>query len=410
MRPLLNEACETVTVFNFRRNFDYDKYGQFSDQDLKEANLRDQEKITAVDCQNYLQETLDKNLPVKINIIDIFRFNDEEKQIIGECLINSLDGQRTLLSKSPNIQSIKAMDSTSYVDNYPDSYLITFTDGMGVIIALNPISCAFEVVGQMLKIEMDYNLNSPDYQSDSARRDFQRTLKTSRIEGGNWVDSITIFEKDGGYLDQNLEILQTFTDRDNNEVQICDLSTFMDFLKRSKSNPLISDFLNYVKLQNNHLGNSIGHSPEVAESFFSFSKIMKIEELIEIFKLLPADPEIYGQLISLVLRYHDYDKSDRDQFRDPVTTLRSGWADCDDFATINYFWAYLHGFNPNMCAIQNPRDGAGHVFVWYRDDNGKFVTMDNSIIAIGQAENMEDYMKGNQSLGDKWEVVYDGPV
>ncbi|MBD3281730.1 hypothetical protein GF391_03200 [Candidatus Uhrbacteria bacterium] len=130
------------------------------------------------------------------------------------------------------------------------------------------------------------------------------------------------------------------------------------------------------------------------------------EDLFQIYALLGKDPELYLAFMNAVVTNRVWDLNDTDTFRHPITTLRSGWADCDDFTVEYYFWAHLHNLNPNLViAVSSDEDVEivngvktldAHTFVTYTDPvTGKMNVLDNNNWVVLEAdETAQTYLQG----------------
>jgi hypothetical protein len=124
-----------------------------------------------------------------------------------------------------------------------------------------------------------------------------------------------------------------------------------------------------------------------------------MEQLIDIFRHMPKDPGALSGFLNFTIHYALNDRRPWDEFRHPLRTIRSGWGDCDDYVAINYLWAYLNNYEPYMVEIKNGRPYEVHVFVWYKNEKGRVVVLNNSGFSImGEGETVEDYI-GKESPG-----------
>jgi hypothetical protein len=408
-------ACVTYEDYTkkFNNNFDFYAYPEFTEEDLETANSRNQVKMTAEDCRWAFQRAMDQNLPFHLEIDDVFHFQVSDDIIAATDKILTPENQQALMKKYPFIRAIQSMESPQY----PAYYEFT-TDWGNFFFGLNKGQVGVANFDHPQSVQMRYNTSEPSYNLSPEYRDFQRTIYVGgKNEQGQKVTKSLTCEKDHGVLEYRQDAVQAFSSKDHQSEKISDTQTFINFLRKAKGTPVIENFLKAVLWQNQNLTEQKGSQIEPSESFFNLISIRDINQLQEIFRLLPSDPQIYGMMLCSALKYHKYDREVKDEFRNPVTTLQSGWADCDDFAVINYFWAYLHKFQPNMTVITNTRDHDHHVFVWYRDAENRFTILDNNDVQVLDASyTVEKYLQDfyvnvmGSPTGDTYEINYNGPV
>ncbi len=409
-------GCTTYEDYTkrFKNNFDYCPDKQFTEEDLETANSRNKVKMNAEDCRWIFQKAMDEQLSDRIDLDDIFYLHDSEGLVTATNKILSPESQQALMKKYPFIQSIKEVESLTYIFNYE------FTTDHGYLyFSVNKSRVVVNDFGLGCSIGMLYNTSDPYVQTSPEYRDYQRrvTVSGQNKQGGKYLRELTCETGHGVLEHQGLRV-QAFSSDQFPREHIYETETFTEFLRNTQSTPVVDSFLKNVKEQNELLQEEKnGVPPAPSESAFSLTNIEKIDQLIEIFRLLPADPKMYGLLLRSCLQYKLYDRTVKDEFRNPVTTLRSGWADCDDFAVINYFWAFLHRFNPNMTVITNNRNNSHHVFIWYRDDQDRFVVMDNNdTLELDSSYDVEKYLQDFSSnyqgakKGDSYTINYNDPV
>lgn len=412
---IFNEGCtETVDkTQSFTQNFNFNAHEPFDETDLKEVNERNGQKINAENCRAGFQKAMDEEISAKLNLSDFVAFADQNGIVSAESLLASIEGQKAVLDKYPFIKAINWVSSPAY----PYNYELDSADGY-IYVSLNDSSIAVNDYPANRSMNMIYNTSSPNVQTSPEYRDFQRTIYIGARDKkqGDYSREIT-FGPGMDMLQLKPSTVQSYSNEGGDNYNIFETQSFTRLLKDCKSTPIIDTFLKNILGQNTQLEQELGRPAEVGESFFSMMNIKSIDELVEIFRLLPPDPVVYGLLISRALRYHTYDKDPQDEYRDPVTALKSGWADCDDFAVINYFWAHLHNLKPNMLVIRNSRSDEHHVLVWYRDAKDRLVVMDNGdCLVLKPGEKIEEYLAdfGNDYVdtrpGDQWLIDYNGPV
>jgi hypothetical protein len=407
----LNEACTESYLFRFSQNFNYYSHPQFTEEDLREANERNKQKITAENCRVGLQKAMNSLFPLNINPDDLITFKETDGVISATTQLKSEEGRKTLMAKYPFIARIIIIASPYYEHNYE-----LRTDTGYLHFSLNNIE--FSMHDENNAIQMKYDLHSPLVQTSPAVRDYQRTILTTKYHRDLSMDLYELFlEGNGGMLEHLTSAIQSYTPNNKTPFNINETQSLIKFLQHCQATPLIKNFFANVEDDNKREAAIKGKYPPPKDSTFSLTNIENIDQLIEIFRLMPADPEEYGALIRRALRYQINDKSIEDEYRDPITTLRSGWADCDDFAVLHYFWGHLHNHNPNMTAIKNTRTQAAHVFVWYRDQENRLIIMDNgNCVVFDKDTTVESYLSDFSSdyidskPGDKWEILHNGPV
>ncbi len=150
-------------------------------------------------------------------------------------------------------------------------------------------------------------------------------------------------------------------------VEVNGFDSLLVFLKKCKSSFLIYEYFRNGKL--------------------SISDISSDQDLIELYRLVPAAPSVHCAMLKSVLDYADKDDGYKDEFRHPINTFRSGWADCDDYANINYLWAKMHGYDPSYYRVPK------HVFVYYVKSNGTIVVLNNdSVVYLDDDETLDEYV------------------
>ena len=144
------------------------------------------------------------------------------------------------------------------------------------------------------------------------------------------------------------------------------------------------------------------------------------DDLFKIWALLGKDPEMYLAFMKSVITYRGWDLDEKDLFRNPIDTMQTGWADCDDWAVVHYFWAHLHRFNPNLVIAVRP-DSTGkvvgtvdtvnaHTFATYINPaNGNLVVLDNqSFTELKPNETLEGYIASNYP-GKDLAIAFNAP-
>jgi hypothetical protein len=130
----------------------------------------------------------------------------------------------------------------------------------------------------------------------------------------------------------------------------------------------------------------------------TFKSSDSVEDLIEIIRLMPRDAKIFCQFLNKVIEYALNDNGSKDEFRNPINTLSSGWSDCDDYVVLHYFWAYLQNYNPYVADFVAKKSGErGHVLTWFEDEENRIVVLDasdpyeGSYRLLDEGQTIEDY-------------------
>jgi len=211
----------------------------------------------------------------------------------------------------------------------------------------------------------------------------------------------------GHFVDDAYEISEK-RDPDPNSTIKCphqeqaemDQDEFIDYLAKCKSRQRIIEFLAARRLNQVEPNEPKPTTPEeraAKEKGLQAARAIKVDNmtmdnLFTIYALLGKDPELYTGFSKAVMTYRGWDMGWDDIFRHPITTMQSGWVDCDDSAVQEYFWAHLHHFSnqpPNLVIAVMPEETAvevdaqhkvlnAHAFVTYRNpENGNTVALDN---------------------------------
>lgn len=197
---------------------------------------------------------------------------------------------------------------------------------------------------------------------------------------------------------------------------VVDQKELIDYLIACKSRQRVVEFLNKMKLDQN-----APNEPKPTSEAERSEKITKLQasryvkadtitlddDVFKIYALLGKDPELYTAFMKSVVTYRGWDMNPEDTFRHPISTLRSGWTDCDDWAVEHYFWAHLHDLSPNLVIALKPEDTAAqqgtvktvnaHSFVTYHSpESGKTVVLDNQHwTELEAGETLEGYLEEN---------------
>jgi hypothetical protein len=213
------------------------------------------------------------------------------------------------------------------------------------------------------------------YTDESDEIDHRRTV----ISGdGSWAFS----NQGSGYFE--------FQQAENGPLsKIDDAKSFLEFLQNCQCTELIKEIL---ATENPFYDIS-------ADQRSFFKDIDSIETIREILELIPKkNLALWRRFLNLAVRYQKKDRTQEDEYRHPQDTLQSGWADCDDYAVINAFWSYLHGYEPSYIEINLPPDAEGnkraHGFVWFSNEEARIVVLDNDNCTIlEKGKTVTDYLK-----------------
>ena len=398
---VLGEGCAepfSLTA-SFNKHFNYHDYEQFSDADYAESRERDKTPVKAAQVTSLLSNSFKTSCSYDIDPNDLFLISDENGAIRCRLKLSPADGSvQKLIDRYPGVTGVdfSLQNTTKKIFSIKgqkgrmditltDSQLLIKDSGTG-----NNLSLYFDSSnlpeGRFLN---DFNRQiaaSIDY------KNYQRTVHINSSDPENKKKSQTVCP-DGGILEAADGDIDVFNDDGKNTFAVHDTPSFIRFLKAGKSNAAIDIFLN---------------SPDGLDPLKHFAESMTdIGDLIEIFRLLPRNRDVYRSFINAVLGYHTRDKTQEDEYRHPIDTLRSGWADCDDYVVIHALWAHLHKYKPNL--VQLEKSGSPyHVLVWYADENGGVVIMDNgNVRALDPDETLESHLKKNYP---DMKVTFNEPV
>jgi len=177
---------------------------------------------------------------------------------------------------------------------------------------------------------------------------------------------------------------------------VSDTKSFLQFLKVCQCTEMIKQILAV---------NDPFHDPSKNRTPF-FEDVDSNDTIGEILELLPKkDLDLWSRFLNLAVRYKS-NRIEELEYLDPKSTLQSGFGNCSDYAVINAFWSYLHGYAPDFLVINLPDDAQGnaqaHVFVWYENEEKRIVVLDNDgSTVLKEGQTLKDYIRKNWPGGEK---------
>jgi hypothetical protein len=139
------------------------------------------------------------------------------------------------------------------------------------------------------------------------------------------------------------------------------------------------------------------------------------KDLATIFAMMGRDPEMYLAFMRAAVSYQMWDLAPEETFRHPLDSIRSGWVDCDDWAVLHYFWAYMHSLDPSLVIAAQPVEKgieagsstirvAAHSIVTYpgkaKNGSARLIILDNGQMKEWDpAVSLQEYFDENFSEG-----------
>lgn len=381
--PGILTGCEKKSVAEqLVQNFDFHECATFKDGETKE--WREKKEWKSEDINKVLQKKIDGALDYPIPVDDLFKSEFMKNGSIMVSLDTDTDKKKNALVKRGFDPSEVEYELGS------DSSRLTVT-GKG--------NRFFSVEFSSDKIRID----GKDKETGT-----DRIIVVPRKNDGYGVevkDRYYKFNDDGDMTEGRFEIVTpdgqkgTFDVMDGNyfsknsdsaRLKVDSTASLEKFLTDCDSRGLCMNFFTYqFTADTKEKLNS--------EQKTSMKDIKVMEQLMEIFRKMPADPEAITGLMRFAVHYERGDRSSSDEYRHPIETLQSGWADCDDYTAINHLWAYVHGLNPNIIRVEKNDTDPGHVFVWYMNDDGHVVVLDNDqCLTLEKGDSVEEYIKANK--------------
>lgn len=362
--------------------FDFHECAPFKEGETKEWGENNEWKIE--NTGPMLQHNIDSSLDYPIPIDDLFKFDLMEDGGIGVVYeSNKYNLEHTLAEKG--------FDPVSIDYESKDGIFKMTVKGKG------NLNFSASVYPSIILIE-----------GTDRKTGLKRILEMPRGDGGygrKVKEHIYERNKDGDPTEKKVEIVTpggetgTFDIAEGNYYSKTpaslplkvDSSVSLDkLLSESDSKGLCMEFFKYQL--------KAGTKEKLNPNQMTGIKDIKgMEQLIEIFKKLPKEPVAISGFMKFAVHYEKDRCEETDEYRHPLDILRSGWADCDDYTVINHLWAYVHGLNPHVIRVEKSASVPGHVFVWYKNEKGQVVVLNNDInLTLAEGATIEDYIKANK--------------
>lgn len=362
-----------------RQNFDDREYAPFK---AGERGERVENKgYVDSDIPLALGQIIDEDLNYPIPVAELFRFGFTEKGYIGIKPVYSGDKEIKDFLESKGfaptrVYSAPLAHSTKRLAVYGGAnkeFRIVYSDQVLNITASgkdgNPRTIEMQLVneGDGVKVkEAFFGENEESLEK----------VKFISPEG-----EIGTFDTSGGYTYRRT--------REAKPMEIDSAESLQRFLSETKSSKMVSEFFDNQPEQ------------KMASTGARMKDLRDVPHLIDIFRKMPKDPNALAGLLKFGIHYEVNDKSKKDEFRHPLETLKSGWGDCDDYVMVNQLWSHLNGYSPNLVFILDKGGTDGHVFIWYTDENGRTVVLDNDKCeTLENGKKVEDYIKRTYPKAD----------
>lgn len=373
---------------SFFRNFNVYDYAPFRLEEVKEwseVEGYNNEDISA--CQ---QEMIDEELAINLPFNDLFESFFQNGKIVVRPKTTDAEAIRSIL--------IQKGINADKVDVTSDQHSFNMKIAVGEIsleLRLHySIALSIEGTGKDGQIK---NLNLNFGKKGFGVEVFCGPVKQYKNMKVIIGDKVKLFAPDNsrGTFDaersSDFSYLEGGTDQKESQrksIRISDPDSLIEFLKQCNSQHMAyifgmchTDSYQYKDM-----------FPELVFTRGDFRNIT-MGKLREIFQLI-SDPQIMAGFMRFAIGYSKNDNGSDDEYRSPIDTLRSGWGDCDDYCVISYFWAYLHGFYPNLVGIHNTDEKMRHVFMTFVNNKKETVIMDNSgCIILPPGEPVESYIQ-----------------
>lgn len=333
---LSSVMLQGCTGKDFRQNFDFDEVEAFPPNE-RGRQYGNAPRLDIKTAKNFL-ESQDTNIfPIKLTklfevvedpISPLLQPKDED--ILTNVINNFLDqpvSQKKLVSLKTGINYLYLkfqLDQTKYeLTLIGDQIQINISEKPAIVIRVNDISASRFIQGD---------------KSGQRRMD-------------------CLYLADNQTIKSNDQLLRA--ELNGEEMEIFDSESLLKFLKKNKNVSL------YNLDANLFLNNII--------------KNLDLPTWIMIMKQLPIGSiDVYVKFYSNFVHYEKLDKNWKDEYRDPIQILKSGWGDCDDYVMLNALWAKLNGYRGRVVLVQNIDLDKKHVFI--EINNGQH----NHIIDIAQ--------------------------
>jgi hypothetical protein len=364
----------------FYQNFDYRKHQPFKNSAPREWDYPRKDADLEAKIPLMLSQSVNEDLdyPVPVDELFKFSFNSGFISVVpvfskGEMIKQYLAG-RGVDAVSAEAQGYKMFTVTGKggkkvkMTIYPDRFEI---EGTGKDGKPRTISMMLPNEGYGVHVKV----------SQLKDRDGHKWQVTRKSKMTGPQGESAVFDTKNGYT--------YIPAKDSPPIEISSAESFLKFLSTCKSKQIFNEFTSMQNC-NSNLCEIIKRG--------DFKDMKGIEQLIDIFRNMPKEPSALAAFFKFSVNYAQNDKTLDDEYRHPVAMVSSGWGDCDDYVMINYLWAHLHNYVPQLVYIskteKNPtKEEPGHVLVWYADEEGRITVRDNEQYKVmAKGKTINDYL------------------
>jgi hypothetical protein len=355
---VMQAACtEEIKLFAGKFDpLDYPRFGEITE-------TRDRELIADNTINSFIDVYLDDKYALGYKASDVVSFVNHGQQLKFKMNIRAMDEFRSYLSEKGLDNEIEIFEWNNEkfnmrykLDDLQYSY---YSNGKGVYTCTGKADMDKDSILKWQKSEDDTSFSIKE-------------VDDADEESFNVINEV-FAASNGDYMKLGAEADGMYHLRDGSVFEISDYDSMMFFLDRCKSRRLLYEAL-------------------TKSGKIDFSRVMNLEQIIEFIRKLPKDPVLFSNVLGKIVEYQkDATVAGPDYYKHPFDTFKSGFADCDDYVVINFFWAYLHNYAPNVVRVYS--DDSAHVLMFYVNERNRVVVMDNTGTAIlDTGKTIEDYL------------------
>jgi len=345
---LVLEGCTTYP--SFWANFDMRNYESLSEDELKkyEDDYEGVEiKFSNKVLQDFIANTVIQETGLKINLNNLYGFSlKDDPAREGQFNLQSLAN----FSNQAELEALLRKDMPgASVTKFTSVSSFTFVvDGKTYNCKIGGLGLSFEDVSKQKF--MDFDLANTGFGDASV------SMFHNIQEFHEWVDG-----KASPYKTR-------VVDSNGGMVIIDKTSGVVSYVLPDKPNEIHTIKQGYAGLIEFLDKNNSAQTLKLVLRNINVNDIESVEQLREIAKRLPPNSNAFRDFVKGSISYAANDDGSSDEYRSPIDTLKSGWGDCDDYAVLNAFWAYMRGYTTRVIKIKSSADDKdAHVFVVYTD-------------------------------------------